>query len=894
MIKNAFRKLVLLLGLLAGQLGHCQVINYPSGIGASRTEVYQNPSHKVPDWGGGHNVRHYGAKGDGVTDDTQAIQAALDANRRGVDRKGQIDYFYPRPKTVYFPKGTYLVSGTLEMVGEGMMLIGQGRGQTVIRLKDKASGFSSANSPKPVLMTQDGIHQFRNYVRDLTVNIGSGNAGAVGIDFVANNSGGIVNVEIKSEDGKGRAGVSMTRAYPGPCMLKQVWVSGFDFAFEVGRAEYSITFEDITISGQRVAGVENNGNMLLIRKLTSTNTVPAIRNRNQYGMVTLLDSRLTGGAAGAAGVENTAGALFARGVSTSGYGSALRDKGVAVGGHAVEEYVSSGKATSLFPSPGRSLGLPVEETPDYHNNDTTQWAELASPGWYGDNRTWQNVINSGKPVIYWRPGTYMADNRTYPVPLTVRKFMGFGAAINNNGKGTAVRLVISEGNENSPPLIIEHVGYGLTIDHRCKRPVVLKRTKLMGYTATEDAGKVYFEDVELTSLVTFQPGQQVWARQFNSEILPGRIWNKGADVWVLGIKTELKGYVVKTTDCGRTEVLGGLIYPIYDFTSADPPAFISEEAQHSLIFRATSYHARQMYPVLVEERRAGTVRQMKSGSQVHNLVPLHVGFDETACGNAAAPPVLGSDAPYFVNAGGAPTTTATGTFAADNYFASGEAGSKAVAIAGTTDPVLYQTERTTRNDHGTLTYAFPVSNGPYNVVLHFAELSKTGVGQRVFDVSLEGARVLNDFDIFRKAGGLTATIERLVVTVTDGTLNLSLSALAADGGVGKPTISAIEVTQASKPLSALGMAPLHAAHGFANYPNPVKDHLIIQNNSAIHHKADVEIRNMQGQTVYKAGKVIFAPGQVHTCANLQHLPPALYFLHVSGEKINFMQKFAVN
>jgi hypothetical protein len=53
------------------------------------------------------NVLDYGAKGDGVTDDTVAINAAVsDGNRCGF----QCDSTTTTPAIVYFPPGTYLVS----------------------------------------------------------------------------------------------------------------------------------------------------------------------------------------------------------------------------------------------------------------------------------------------------------------------------------------------------------------------------------------------------------------------------------------------------------------------------------------------------------------------------------------------------------------------------------------------------------------------------------------------------------------------------------------------------------------------------------------------------------------------------------------------------------------
>lgn len=57
------------------------------------------------------NVFDYGAIGDGVTDDTAAIQAAINSN----------------PGTVYFPKGTYLVSDTLTISTNQIILEGISR-----------------------------------------------------------------------------------------------------------------------------------------------------------------------------------------------------------------------------------------------------------------------------------------------------------------------------------------------------------------------------------------------------------------------------------------------------------------------------------------------------------------------------------------------------------------------------------------------------------------------------------------------------------------------------------------------------------------------------------------------------------------------------------------------
>jgi len=76
------------------------------------------------------NVKDYGALGDGVSDDTAAIQAAIDAA------------YVAGGGTVYLPAGEYRVSGGEEpsdgclMLKSNVYLVGAGMGETVIKLVD--------------------------------------------------------------------------------------------------------------------------------------------------------------------------------------------------------------------------------------------------------------------------------------------------------------------------------------------------------------------------------------------------------------------------------------------------------------------------------------------------------------------------------------------------------------------------------------------------------------------------------------------------------------------------------------------------------------------------------------------------------------------------------------
>ena len=62
------------------------------------------------------------------------------------------------------------------------------------------------------------------------------------------------------------------------------------------------------------------------------------------------------------------------------------------------------------------------------------------------------------------------------------------------------------------------------------------------------------------------------------------------------------------------------------------------------------------------------------------------------------------------------------------------------------------------------------------------------VGARVFDVSIEGVSVLDNYDIFAEIGALTATEKVFDTTVIDGALNINFDRIN-----GHALISAIEV-----------------------------------------------------------------------------------------------------
>ena len=125
---------------------------------------------------------------------------------------------------------------------------------------------------------------------------------------------------------------------------------------------------------------------------------------------------------------------------------------------------------------------------------------------------------------------------------------------------------------------------------------------------------------------------------------------------------------------------------------------------------------------------------------------------------------------YFkaVSSGGG----ATNEFAADSGFSGGtQAGAATAAIdtSGLEDPApqaVYQTER-----YGNFTYVFSglTSGLNYLVRLHFAETYWTSVGQRRFNVRINGQQVLTNFDIIAVTGAPNkATIQEFTSSAVNG------------------------------------------------------------------------------------------------------------------------------
>lgn len=153
---------------------------------------------------------------------------------------------------------------------------------------------------------------------------------------------------------------------------------------------------------------------------------------------------------------------------------------------------------------------------------------------------------------------------------------------------------------------------------------------------------------------------------------------------------------------------------------------------------------------------------------------------------------------HRINCGGPDYTDPDGNLWVSDagFYNTGKVYSVSQSISGTSADALFQTERFDKPAAPNLRYSIPVPVGEYQVRLHFSENYSPlfGVGRRKFDVLLEGAMVLDDYDIFARSGSRTAVVESFDVIVNDGAVTLDFVHV-----VENPKIAAIEVISLDTP-----------------------------------------------------------------------------------------------
>lgn len=135
----------------------------------------------------------------------------------------------------------------------------------------------------------------------------------------------------------------------------------------------------------------------------------------------------------------------------------------------------------------------------------------------------------------------------------------------------------------------------------------------------------------------------------------------------------------------------------------------------------------------------------------------------------------------------------------DRFVQGGRQLARRTGVLGASDPGLYGGER-----YGNFTYAIPATPGKHTVTLYFAEQyfgpensNGRGPGSRVFDVDCNGKMLLQNFDVFKEAGGAERPLVKAfhgIEADAQGKIVLRFIPI-----VNYPLINAIEVTDDTTP-----------------------------------------------------------------------------------------------
>jgi hypothetical protein len=309
-----------------------------------------------------------------------------------------------------------------------------------------------------------------------------------------------------------------------------------------------------------------------------------------------------------------------------------------VPGSSITEYNSEPPITQLG-GKSSSLKLPIEETPYFEDTTLSHWKSVvaygADPRGINDSSTAvQAAIDSGATTVYFPTGLYVVS-RTILVRGKVRMLEGFDSSINPAGSvfrdpdNPVPFFKIEDGTSD---VTLNHMRLGVFYPHPSPgvifvqqdspRPVVLRDSVIgmlpanIAYQNTSrGTGTLFVEDVAGHPWHILFP-QKVFARQLNPEGNATKLINKGGRVWILGLKTEGTGTNIETDQGGSTELLGGLIYPVWKVPD-EVPGFRVIDSRASLIYAVSNYKpgiGAANFRVQVEEKQRGVTRTLLSTS----------------------------------------------------------------------------------------------------------------------------------------------------------------------------------------------------------------------------------------------------------------------------------------
>jgi hypothetical protein len=558
------------------------------------------------------DVRDYGAIADDGLDDWAAFRAAqLDSAHVG--------------RVMHVPDGAWDLSAPLKAQNAAGLWVAnwvvhcQSRA-AVLRIMPGSAAFQNASAPQGLLVfgstngnapssvaSGGGDEGFRNSVYNCTIDRGTTNPGAHGIDWVCSNRGVVRGVRVI---GGGRDAISMARAYPGPCLIADSDLEGGARGLHMTQVQYGLTLRAVRMLGQTVRGIDASANLIHAEDvhIAPAGAVAAISMTSPGAQLTCIRCTFGGGAASRSAIELGADTkAFVRDSSAVGsaYASLLKQGAAVVPGIEQSEWVSH----AAIPPGATSLRLPELPPPAvFESEDPADWA---SPTHYGcaagdtldDLACAQQAADSGRPVLYFASVAAPLVPRwrfsgTLDIPCSVRRIVGLETIpVAHTGRPAGLPLLrFDAGCSWSDVTTVEgfwgqaDLAGGAWIEHRDARTLYVRdlqgSTVNRGVAQLPGAGRLFLENVAIR---TVEIAGDAWAWQLNLEGIqsgPGSFVASGGRLRALGVKTEglaLGGAPTLQVQPGAAaELLGGLYMPCVGLNPGLPQlGFLVEDGDFS-------------------------------------------------------------------------------------------------------------------------------------------------------------------------------------------------------------------------------------------------------------------------------------------------------------------------
>ncbi|KAK7693686.1 hypothetical protein QCA50_003257 [Cerrena zonata] len=402
------------------------------------------------------NVKDFGAKGDGVTDDTVAINNAMSSGGRcggGTCSSSTIT-----PAIVYFPQGTYKLTSPIETYYY-TQIIGDARNPPTLLAAPNFSGMAVIDAD-PYIPSGGGAQWFvnqnnffrsvRNFVIDLRQMPAA--ASATGLHWQVSQATSLMNirVEMSTEAGNNHQGIFMENGSGG--FMGDLIFNGGKFGIWVGNQQFTVRNITVNNANTAIFGIWNWGwtfqgvtinNCQVGFDLTTGGTTPAAQT---VGAEAIIDAVVTNtpifirnsqpstSLAGSLVLNNiklnnvpTAVGVVGGQVVLAGGTTTIASWGqgnVYSGTNPTGKFVQStipapAKPASLLDSAGNIFG---RTHPQYENFAVIQFVSVKDQGAKGDGKTddtaaIQAVFDkfSGCKIIFFDAGTYFISN-TITIP----------------------------------------------------------------------------------------------------------------------------------------------------------------------------------------------------------------------------------------------------------------------------------------------------------------------------------------------------------------------------------------------------------------------------------------------------------------------------------------------